>query len=129
MQAKCSGTRRDGKPCGAPTMGGAAFCVSHDPARVVEMAAWRERGGRGKSNAARARKTLASATLSAADLDAVLCSCLAKVIGGHVEPGVGTAAAAIAKAIIGLRQAGQLEAELAEMRAQIVALADRRSAS
>lgn len=115
MQAKCSGVKRDGTPCSAPTMGGSGFCVSHDPARVVQIAEWRRQGGAAKSNRARARKTIAAAALSTADLDAVLCNVLAKVVNGKLEANIGTAAATIAKAILAVREAGQLTDRLADV--------------
>lgn len=112
---RCIGVKRDGAPCNAAALGGSAYCLVHDPSRVVEMAAWRREGGRSKSNAARARKTLAASTLSAEELDAVLCSVLAKVVKEQVPPAVGTSAAAIVKALISVREAGQIADRLTDV--------------
>ncbi len=49
------------------------------------------------------------------DLDALLCSALVKVAGGRIEPGVGSAMATIAKTVVAIRQASELERRLEEL--------------
>jgi hypothetical protein len=43
------------------------------------------------------------------DLDALLCRALVQVAGGKMEPGVGTSMAGIARTIVVIRTAGELE--------------------
>jgi len=76
-----------------------AWCVSHDPDRVVELAEWRKRGGEGRSNRARARRAVGDAVLSPVEVQGLLSTVLQGVIGGTIEPGVGTASANIARAL------------------------------
>jgi hypothetical protein len=50
--------------------------------------------------------------MSIADLDAVLCTSLAKVATGRMEPGIGSAVATIARTITTIRTASDLEKRL-----------------
>ena len=115
MQARCSGTNRDGAACRAAARPGAAWCLAHDPARVADLAAWRRKGGHGKSNAARARKALAG---DARDLVGVMASLLAamgKVERGELEAGPANALANIARAVVAVAGAADFERRLAEL--------------
>jgi hypothetical protein len=49
------------------------------------------------------------------DLDALLCRALVQVAGGHLEPGVGTSMATIAKTVVTIRSTGELERRLEEL--------------
>jgi len=53
--------------------------------------------------------------LSIDDLDALLCSALVRVAGGRLEPGVGSAMATLAKTVVAIRTAGELERRLEEL--------------
>jgi len=115
MATQCQGTNRTGEPCSAYVEPGAAWCRWHDPARAEERIAWSRRGGQARSNRARARRQLADAVLSIDDLDALLCSSMVKVAAGRMEPNVGSAVATIAKTVVGIRTAGELERRLEEL--------------
>lgn len=113
---QCKGVNRDGKPCGAAAHGG-DWCPWHDPSRAADRAQWRVEGGKAKANARRARKKVFAAGLELSEVDGALCAALARVLTGRMEPGVGTAAATIARAIVTIRQAGEVEERLAQLEA------------
>jgi hypothetical protein len=52
------------------------------------------------------------------DLDALLCRALVQVAGGHLEPGVGTSMAGIARTITTIRSTGELERRIEELERQ-----------
>jgi len=111
MAEKCHGTHRQGGSCSATPQPGKALCLWHDPARAAERAEWSTRGGRAKSNKARARKDIPDA-VTAAELEGVLTAVLKGVIVGRVEVGRANAAANVARALIAAKEAGTLEARL-----------------
>jgi hypothetical protein len=117
-RARCAGTRKDGQPCGAYALPGGDFCLAHDPARVDEVRAARERGGQGKANAARAGK-LIPATLRPV-LDGLLAA-FADVRKGELDPRTGTALGSIAGAIVKVYQIGALEERVQAMEQYIAA--------
>jgi hypothetical protein len=71
-----------------------------------------------RSNRARARKQLADAVLTIDDLDAFLCRALVHVAAGRMEPNVGSAVATLAKTVVAIRTAGELERRLEELERQ-----------
>jgi hypothetical protein len=99
MQAQCSGITKSGERCRAAALPGSDFCVTHDPARVTDLAAWRRKGGRAKSNRARAKRAVGEGALSAAELNGVLGVTLKGVLAGKIEPNVGNCVASLARAI------------------------------
>ena len=117
MQAKCSATMKAGAPCRALAMSAARYCVTHDPARVTDLAEWRRRGGEGKSNKARAKKALPGSVLTPAEVQGLLGLTLRGVLAGTVEPGVANAAANLGRAIVAVREATTLEERLAALEA------------
>ena len=50
----CSAIKKDGAPCAAKTILESEYCMSHHP----ESAEWRSKGGRNKSNIARAHNRM-----------------------------------------------------------------------
>jgi hypothetical protein len=96
-------------------MGVSPFCVSHDPDRVTDLAEWRKRGGHGKSNKARARKALPADLLTMAEVASYLGLALRSVLAGRTEPNVGTAAANIARALVSVAGAADLERRMDEL--------------
>jgi hypothetical protein len=115
MATQCQGTSRNGQPCSAHVYEGDSFCRWHDPGRADERKAWAEKGGRNRSNRARARKQLADQAMSIDDLDALLCLAIKQVSVGRMEPGVGSSMANIAKTITTIRSAGDFEKRLEEL--------------
>src|SRR5690349_12813992 len=109
---QCAATRKDGSPCTARVMGDSQYCFAHDPERAVERDAAREKGGRGRGNAARAGK-LVPATLRPV-LDGLL-GTFDQVKAGTMDPKVGTALGSIAAAIVRVYQVGTLEERIAAL--------------
>lgn len=118
MATQCQGTNRNGEPCSAHVYDGAGWCRWHDPDRAADRAAWSRKGGAARSNKARARKQLADAVMSMSDMDAFLCASMVKVAAGRMEPGVGSAVATLARTVVAIRTAGELERRLEELERQ-----------
>jgi hypothetical protein len=102
---------RRGAACAA-TPGPDGLCRWHTPSNAAERTAWCRRGGAARSNAARARKELAGAALTPAELVATLCRAMAKVEAGQLEPGPATAMAGLARAILACTSAADVESRL-----------------
>jgi hypothetical protein len=118
MDSQCSGTNKDGRPCSAHVDAGQSWCRWHDPARESDRAEWRRKGGTARSNRNRAKKQLADQAMSIADIDAVLCLALKKVAVGTMPPGVGSSMAGIAKAVVTIRTASDMEKRLEALELQ-----------
>jgi len=117
---RCQATANSGKPCSATARAGRPFCVWHDPLAADERLELSRRGGAARSNAARARKQLPADPLSGEQLVSYLSVVFKGVISGRLEPRVGTAAATIAKTMVDIRGAGEVErlaAEVEDLRA------------
>ena len=117
MQKRCSGTKADGTPCGGVPYQGGELCWFHSPHTAADRAAGRRLGGSARSNKSRARRQIADATLAPNELAGLLSLTLTKVIAGQTEPGVGNAAANIARAIVAIREAVEIEERLAALEA------------
>lgn len=126
--ATCRGTTKDGKPCGAQARPGSAWCPWHDPDFAAQRAEWSARGGANSSNKARARKALPDGALSIGEVNAVMGKVLADLIAGDIEPGVATAAANVARTIDVLTRGVDLEEQIAQLRRDLAAFAERRGA-
>jgi hypothetical protein len=50
--------------------------------------------------------------MSMSDMDAFLCASMVKVAAGRMEPGVGSAVATLARTIVAIRTAGEIERRL-----------------
>lgn len=111
----CKGTNRAGGPCSATPQTGKTWCVWHDPGLVEQRKQWNRDAGRAKSNKNRARKKLSEAVMTIDDIDAALCAAMQQVGSGTMEPGIGTAMATIAKTVIGIRTASEIERRLTDL--------------
>ena len=114
---RCQATAASGKPCSATPRPGHPYCLWHDPAAADERRELSRKGGHGRSNAARARRTLPHDVLTPADLQGVLGRTLRGLIAGKVEPGVANAAANLGRAIVAVREATELEERLTALEA------------
>ncbi len=92
------------------------------------MAEVRRLGGKAKSNANRARKQMIAAVMTPEEIGGLLSLTLRNVIAGRVEPGVGNAAANLAKAIVTIQEATTLELRLSALEASIETSGPRRLA-
>jgi hypothetical protein len=122
----CRGTTKDGKPCSAQARPGSAWCPWHDPELVERRVEWSRQGGKNSSNKARARKRLPEGALSIGEVNAVMGKVLTDLIGGEMEPGVATAASNVARTIDVLTRGVDLEEQIAQLRRDLAAFAERR---
>jgi hypothetical protein len=118
MEQMCIATTKEGRPCSAGPVRSSGFCYWHDPALLEQRLTDRQRGGAARSNVARARKQIADAVLTPADLQGLLGATLRGVLAGRIEPGVGTAAAGIARVLLAVREATDVETRLAALEEQ-----------
>ena len=116
MDGRCTATNKDGRPCSAQAWKG-ALCRWHHPDLEAERAEGRRRGGANKSNRARARREMADAALSPAELQGYVAVALRGVLAGRYTPGQGSAVAALARAAVSVREATELEERLAALEA------------
>jgi len=115
MADRCLGQTKDGTSCAAKPLPGSDRCPWHDPAWADRRQEWSKKGGRAKSNARRAKKSLPADIMTDDELLSWLGVAFRAVIGGKMQPNVGTAAASIAKAMVIVRQSSELEARLLEL--------------
>jgi len=57
--------------------------------------------------------------MSMSDMDAFLCASMVKVAAGRMEPGVGSAVATLARTVVAIRTASEIEARIATLESQI----------
>jgi len=114
---RCSGTNLDGTPCSGYRQPSSPFCVFHDPARRERIVAGRVKGGRGKSNQARAAKALSKTAMSVAELEGYLDTVFKAVITGKLAPGVAVAAATVARVKLAAAEAAAIETRLTALEA------------
>ena len=127
MVTKCSAIARSGSQCTAPVLAGSMYCYLHDPESAGVRREASRKGGKARSNKARAAATL-PAPMSPRDVHTWLGVIFLRVIDGETEPSVGTAAATIARAMLETAKVASFEDELAQLRHDLAALADERSA-
>jgi hypothetical protein len=123
MDGKCSATTKSGTACSAQVWRD-QLCRWHHPALEAKRVEGRRKGGQNKSARIRAAKSLPNDVLSTDDLRGMLGKTLKDVISGELEPAVGNAAAAIARAYVAVTEAAAVEtlqAQVVELRALIAA--------
>lgn len=114
MDGKCTATTKTGAPCkGKQYRDG--LCRFHHPDLEFERQRTRAEGGKAKANSRRARKHLADDMLSMTQVGGLLSRTLTKLETGEMQPGVATAMASVAKALVSIRDAGDLEERLSEL--------------
>lgn len=102
----CAGVRQDGARCAAPALTSSPYCYSHAPDRAGERAEARRRGGENRGNAARLRALVPPRLVP---VFGKLESALEDVLAGRLEARQATAAAALARAMVSVLSAGELE--------------------
>jgi hypothetical protein len=115
MVETCRGTTADGKPCAARPRPGSSWCPWHDPDLSDRRSEWSAKGGSNRSNRRRAKRQLPAEPLTAEEVHAYLGVVFRGVIGGTTEPGVATAAANVARAMMDVAKASDLEERMAEI--------------
>ncbi len=116
---RCQAITKNGSPCGATPVPGDTLCAWHSPAWAEKRREWSKKGGAGRSNQARAKKQLPDNVLTLQEVQALLGLTFKGVISGRIEPGVGTAAASIAKAMVAVAGVAEIEGQIAELRQMI----------
>lgn len=101
-------------PCSATPRPGRPFCLWHDPEAGEARRELSRKGGKGRSNAARARKAYPAA-LTVGEVQGYLAATLKGVMLGRFTPGQGNAVAALARAIVTVREATELEERIEEL--------------
>ena len=124
---KCSAIARSGSRCRAAVLPGRPFCFLHDPLAEPARREGARKGGRARSNAARAKKQIPEA-LTPEELAGGLSLLFRRLVAGQTEPRVATAAATIAKALLEVRAATEIEERLQALEEASGVGAGRRSA-
>ena len=102
---RCAARRKDGQACGAVAVT-SEYCFAHDPGRATERSAARRRGGRNSSRVVRLRGLIPPRLSPVFDeLEATL----GGVRDGRLTPQQGQAMASLARAMVAVLQAGELE--------------------
>lgn len=110
---RCSSANAEGGPCGAMAWRD-GLCRWHHPDLAAERAAWREKGGRESSNAARAKKARRDEVpTDLADVELMLREACAGVVAGTLATRQALALAALARAIGAIRESVGIEQRIA----------------
>jgi hypothetical protein len=125
---RCQAINQNGSPCSALHFRD-GWCRWHHPDLKDELREISSRGGKARSNAARAKKSIAGDLRDMRVVKAALMGALAKVSLGQMEPAQGQAMASIARALVAVSGVADFEDQLAEMRSEIAELTIRRTAS
>ena len=117
MVDRCRAAAKGGKPCSARPLPGRDVCPWHAPELAERRREWSGRGGKGKSNAARAKRALGDEAMTLAEVKSVLCRALRKVEAGQMEPGPANALASLARAITQVAEASEIEERVVALEA------------
>lgn len=105
MAEGCTGQNRDGQPCSAQALRD-GWCRWHHPELEDDRAAWRRKGGEGRSTVNRAGKRLPKTLL---DVQGALLRALAAVEAGDLEPARANAMGSLARALVTVTEYATLE--------------------
>jgi len=104
---RCAGVCKDGRACRAPALSGAGvYCFAHAPEQAEARAAARERGGRHSAKIVRLRALVPPRLVSVYD---ALEAALVEVHAGSLTPGQAGAMASLARAMVAVLTAGEIE--------------------
>jgi hypothetical protein len=118
---RCAGVRKDGQPCQAPAVAVSGYCYAHDPSRSGERADTRRRGGHNSSAQARLRGLVPPRLIAVYD---ALEEALEQVHAGTLVPAKAQAMASLARAMVGVLQAGEVEERLRDLERQVESQGD-----
>jgi hypothetical protein len=102
----CAGVRRDGQPCQSRVVSDGTYCYVHSPAHSEARAEARRRGGRNRSSAVRLRGLVPPRLVAVYDR---LEQALDEVLRYELDHRNATAAASVARAMVAVLTAGELE--------------------
>jgi hypothetical protein len=125
MAVQCAAITRGGSRCGSAVLAGSRYCWTHDPAAADRRLEASKKGGRARSNKARAAKQIPAA-MSAEDLAGWLSLLFTSVMTGRIEPKIGTACASIARVLHEVKTVTELEQRLSELEQRAGVMNDRR---
>jgi hypothetical protein len=115
MASRCRSRKADGSACEAQPVRADGYCYWHSP-ELAELRDQKNReGGRNRSNAQRAKKALPAEVLTAEEIRSWLGLVFKGVIAGKIEPGVATASATVARALLETAKVSEIESQLAEL--------------
>ena len=104
----CIGPKKDGSPCqslGLPQYGG--YCIAHAPAAITR--AWRSRGGKASSSAARAEKRIPEHLRRPIEM---VTQAMEDLVEGKIEPAALSALSRAARTLADLHRLADTEMEL-----------------
>src|SRR5687767_12346079 len=105
-QPQCTGQRRDGQPCRAPALPDSPYCFAHCPERAAARQAAYQRGGQNRANLRRLRRLVPPRLVTVYEQLEVA---LGEVHDGRLDPKQAVAMAALARAMVAVLTAGELE--------------------
>ncbi len=111
-QSDCEGIRADGQPCMAKALPGKRHCWSHDESLQERRNEARRQGGRNRANVVRVRGLVPPRLVSVYD---TLEAALQEVHDGKLIPQRASAMAALAKAMVSVLAAGELEERVRDL--------------
>jgi hypothetical protein len=113
MAGRCQATAASGSPCSATPRPGRPYCLWHDDQAEEERREFSRKGGRQRSNQARARRALPTDPKDLGDVRRVLGRALVGLERGELDPARGSAMAAVARAMATVIEKGEIETRLA----------------
>jgi len=125
MANPCAAITKSGSRCRVPALTGRDHCLMHDPAAADVRREASRKGGRNRSAKARAMKLLPEA-MAPEELAGWLSLLFKQVMAGRTEPRIGTASATIARAMIDVREATEVDRRLTELEQRAGLASDRR---
>jgi hypothetical protein len=110
---RCTATRRDGSPCRGDAIHGGQ-CFAHSDALQRARREGQRKGGRNSAKVTRLRALVPPRLLTVYDQ---LEAALADVLDGSLDPKQAHAAAALARALVAVLSAGELEQRVRDLEA------------
>ncbi len=123
---RCQATTKEGTPCSAEAVD-SRLCRWHtqSPEWIEKRSEWSAKGGKSRSNAARARAALPDEALSPRQLSCLLSKALHDVLRGELEPNRANAVSALARTLTSICETVEIETRLSALE---TALRERRTA-
>jgi hypothetical protein len=113
---RCQATCKDGSPCGGPARA-SGYCWNHDPELEERRRSGNAKGGRNRSNAARAWREFEKVDRDASikDLTPILFRALRLVATGELPPNVTNSMATLGRAIVDVAGAAEFDERLRDL--------------
>lgn len=124
MTTKCCAIAKSGSRCATAVVAGSRYCYLHDPAMADRRRDAAVKGGKARSNKARAA-ALVPATMTSQELGGWLSLLFRQTMVGKIEPKVATACATLARTLLVVHETAEIERRLDELEQ---AFGDRRIA-